>query len=316
MNRDDRLSHLLRWYPRAWRQRYGDEFSVLLEDALGVDDPTIRFRTSVALAGLRERGHESGVIGSGRVSREQLRVGSLIVLGAWAMMVVAGLSLVKSAEHFAQVMPAASRHLAQVAYDVTAAAAIAATVLIVAGALFGAPSFVGFLRGGGWSRVKHQLVRVLVASMLSGVSLLGLKYWSLHLDAHARNGGNTLYTGAFVCFALIAVATLALWTHFAIQVARQLRLSQRVLRLESHLAEGVAGTMFVITLGAGLWWQQVGLHASWYLQGTPPGVAVYPVTPNLVLTSSMMVISSAIAMFGMLRIRQARRRGATELIDH
>jgi hypothetical protein len=32
---DPRLARLLRWYPRAWRERYGEEFLALVEDTLG-----------------------------------------------------------------------------------------------------------------------------------------------------------------------------------------------------------------------------------------------------------------------------------------
>jgi len=316
MNRADRLSRLLRWYPAKWRERYGDEFVTLLNDSLADQEPTLRFRASVASAGLRERAREAGVLGRGRSSREQVRAGSLIVLGAWALMVVAGLGLVKTAEHFAGAMPAASRHSAQVDYDVTAMAAIAGASLIVAGSLIVIPSLAEFFRGGGLARVKGHLIRALATTLVGVASSVALANRAHHLSAFARNGGDSLYTDAFVTVALVAVVTLILWTRIAISVARQLRLSGWVLKVESLLAEGVAGSMIVITCGALLWWREVGLHASWYLQGSSPGVAVSPVTSKLVLLSSMMVVSSLIAAFGVLRIVRAPRRETLELVDN
>jgi len=50
---------LLRWYPRAWRERYGEEFLAMVEDSLDGRRPSLRLRASVAWAGLRERGPRS-----------------------------------------------------------------------------------------------------------------------------------------------------------------------------------------------------------------------------------------------------------------
>jgi hypothetical protein len=52
---DQALSRLLRWYPRAWRERYGDEFLAMVEDGLDGRRPGWRLRFGVVGAGLRER---------------------------------------------------------------------------------------------------------------------------------------------------------------------------------------------------------------------------------------------------------------------
>ncbi len=54
---DPDAAKLLRWYPRAWRDRYGEEFLAMVEDSLDGERPGRRLRLSVAWAGLRERGH-------------------------------------------------------------------------------------------------------------------------------------------------------------------------------------------------------------------------------------------------------------------
>lgn len=67
---DQRLRQLLRWYPRDWRERYGEEFLTLVEDTLDGRRPGWRLRLGVARAGLRERGHVlSGPAGKRALSR-------------------------------------------------------------------------------------------------------------------------------------------------------------------------------------------------------------------------------------------------------
>ena len=62
---DPRLAGLLRWYPRAWRERYGEEFLALVEDTLDGRRPGWRLRLGVAWAGLRERGRRAVRAGAG-----------------------------------------------------------------------------------------------------------------------------------------------------------------------------------------------------------------------------------------------------------
>jgi hypothetical protein len=53
-------SREFRWYPRAWRERYGEELLALIQDTLDEGRPTWRLRLSVARGGLRERAHQAG----------------------------------------------------------------------------------------------------------------------------------------------------------------------------------------------------------------------------------------------------------------
>lgn len=48
----------LRWYPRAWRRRYGDELVALLEDLFGDEPLSRRCRISLMWSGTTERIHE------------------------------------------------------------------------------------------------------------------------------------------------------------------------------------------------------------------------------------------------------------------
>jgi hypothetical protein len=52
-------ARLLRWYPRAWRDRYGDELAAVIQDDLDEGRPAWRLRLSVAGGGERGRaGHD------------------------------------------------------------------------------------------------------------------------------------------------------------------------------------------------------------------------------------------------------------------
>jgi hypothetical protein len=110
------LARLLSWYPEPWRRRYGDELAVLMEDQLDGRTPSARFRVSVALAGLRERGHQSGIVGRGSAPIERVRAGTLLVLCAWTGFAVAGASFSKLSEHFAAALPKPLRGLPQTAF--------------------------------------------------------------------------------------------------------------------------------------------------------------------------------------------------------
>jgi hypothetical protein len=49
---------LLRWYPPAWRHRYGEELMALLEDTYGTGPLPRRCRTSLFRSGMIERARE------------------------------------------------------------------------------------------------------------------------------------------------------------------------------------------------------------------------------------------------------------------
>jgi hypothetical protein len=80
-SRDPAVANLLRWYPRAWRQRYGEEFLAMVEDGLDGQRPTWRLTVSVACAGLRERGR---ALVSGRALARYAR-GIDSVLSRWGL---------------------------------------------------------------------------------------------------------------------------------------------------------------------------------------------------------------------------------------
>ena len=70
-----RPARLLRWYPRAWRERYGEELLVLIQDTLDEGRPTWRLRLGVIWGGLRERVHQAGQAARAAVVKRLSRSG-------------------------------------------------------------------------------------------------------------------------------------------------------------------------------------------------------------------------------------------------
>jgi hypothetical protein len=300
------LTPLLRWYPPTWRERYGDEFVATMEDGLEGRRPTIGFRARIAWAGLRERGHETGLLGNSAPTDERIRTGSLLVLCAFASFAVAGAGYAKISEHFGDAVPRHLRALPNGAYWSLIVIATLAGLAVLAGAAAATPAFIAFLRTGGWPTVRRHVLRATALTLLAIAATVGLAAWAHTLTPPARNGGNSAYTAGFVAYALLIVATLTSWTIGAVATARRLRLSPRVLAIESVLAITVASLIVLMTAAGGLWWAAIAHDAPWFFAGRAPGGnAAYAswFEPRLAVTMALMVASTAVALFGVKVVR-------------
>jgi hypothetical protein len=135
---------VLRWYPSAWRERYGDELGALIEDQLAGRPPSMRLRMQLAYAGLRERAHEAWSVAPSGAPTERARSGILLVLGSWAAFVVAGTSFAKFAEHYPGALSPPDRVLPSDAFDVVAAAAAIGGAMVMLGTSVLLPSSGSF----------------------------------------------------------------------------------------------------------------------------------------------------------------------------
>jgi len=220
------MRRLLYAYPRAWRERYGDELLALLE----AEPLTWRERVDVLRSGLGERLRGSG--------RPPLRV-----LWAWSLFVVGGMGFQKTSEHWQVVVPAGDRAVPTVAFDVVQAAAVLGTVAVLAAVALALPAFLRDLRTGGWPALRRPL---LTATAATAVAIGDLAAVALDHDLVAAV--------VFVAFALVS---LFAWTHAAAVAARRLP----PVRAHSHLALLVTGTMVTMTVAAAVWLASVSGHA-------------------------------------------------------
>ena len=296
---------LLRWYPPAWRERYGEEFEALMHDSLGDRPPTTRFKASIVLGGLRERAHAWGLVGGGSSPADRARAGALLVLWAWAAVMVGGMSLAKGSEHFVGALPASARPLSNGTFDAVQVLGTVGGVLVLLGALVALPAFVRFLGAGGWASIRGHVARAAVATVVTVAATLGLRPLAHGLTAAQRNGGDWHCTLLFVLVALAVVTTLALWTGAAVAAARRMTLSTRTLVAESVLAVALGAVMVLVTASSALWWGSVAASAPWFFSGTRFGTPGSAVSPNLILALGLMALGTLTGAYGVIRVTRS-----------
>ena len=302
-----RSARLLRWYPDAWRRRYGDELAALIEDELDGGRPTLGLRVSLARAGLAERARDGGLVGDSRPAPVRVRAGALVVLTGWAAPVVAGTAFAKTSEHFADSAPSGTLAAARGAFAAVVVLAAIGVVSVLTGAVVALPAAAAHFRSGGWASVRGPILRAAVVSAAAAMALVPLSAWAHHLDVAQRNGGDGAYTGAVAVWATLAVAGLALWTAAGVAWARRLELGVRVLRFEVALAVVVAVVTASLVVAVAVWWGAMARAAPWYLVGGAPGTHPLPMPRTLVTVESLLLAASVVAGWGVVLLARSWR---------
>ncbi len=211
-------ARLMRIYPASWRRRYGEELEGLIVEASDGDRIPWRTRLDVALAGGGERLGAFG-FGSGSSPRRQVRGSALLVLCAWALFVVGGITVGKFSEHWEAATPQAGQSLPSTAFTVLMVAAACGTVLVLGGVAAAVPGFIAYLRGGGWAGIRRSVGLAALLGLALVAATVGLASWASGLDAHQREGGDVAYGAAFLTWALLICICIAGWTRTAVQIA-------------------------------------------------------------------------------------------------
>ena len=240
-----RPASLLRWYPRAWRDRYGEELLALIQDTLDEGHPAWRLSLGVGRGGLRERGRQAQRAAAASVRR---RVGP----DRWGTVLVAGLvCAVGSGQLASAPLPARAWQAVTLGALLTTVAVTAAMVL--AGGLAALPALVRFVRAGGWPKIRRRVGWAAGATALAGGGLAGLVLAAGARSPAQLNAWGAYWTGLLVAGLALAVA-IGLWAAAAGTAARHLTLTPRVRAV--HLVLGAiipnAVSMVVVTLG--IWW--------------------------------------------------------------
>ena len=290
----DNLGRLMRWYPPAWRDRYGEEFVAFMQDSYGSERPPIKARVSIRAGGVRERARRSGLTGDSVPSPERVRAGVLMVVVSWTVMVVAGSTLAKMSEHFDTALPdgPGAHHLPDLSYTVIQTVAEVAGLIVLAGAALALPTLLRFLRSGGWPSIRAHALRAAGCTATSVAATVPVVVWAHHLTSHQRNGGSTTYTTiALICVAL-AVLTLAAWTVLAVAAARKVYVPRSVLIAEAGMAVAVAFAIMGVLIASTVWWTSVAQRAPAFVSSDP----------RLVATATLMVFAAVLAAAGAIRI--------------
>ena len=275
-----RAARLLRWYPAAWRARYGDEFAELLIAEFAEQPRSWRRAADVARSGLVARLTRAGLTGHRLESAEQIRAGlataacSLAAFGApgiamwaqlatgwaWAPPAAAGTTIAMVAMSAAVLLLAALGLLAAVPLAWNAARSLArgparralrGPVLLAvtgAGALaVGGHHFASAWPGTGahpWA--PHGLVPAGVAAFGWAATLSVSAYWA-HPAALAA------FPGAEIAWMAVSPAALAAAVTGVAGLVRRLDLSPGIARYEAWLAVSAAAAMAVFLSGACCW---------------------------------------------------------------
>jgi hypothetical protein len=291
---------LLRWYPPAWRDRYGEELAAYLEDAFPPGRLPWRSLLSLAVGGIGERARYSGIAGDRLPAADRMRAAVLVVLCSWTAFVVGGSSFAKLSEHFDEALPAsvAAHRLPDLAFTVVQVAAGGAGCLVVLGAALAVPALIRFLRSGGWAPLRPYALAAAACTVVAAGSAFPLSIWAHHLNDSQRNAGLSPYTGSFLAWAASVVASLVLWTTVAVVAARHVSFSRTLLLAEATLAVAVAAAMGVILVSTGVWWAELARSAPSFLNADP----ALPVTLRLAATVGLMLVASLTAAAGVARL--------------
>jgi hypothetical protein len=270
---DPRLGRLLRWYPRTWRKRYGDEFLVMVEDTLDGRPPGWRLHLGVAWAGLRERARRVRPAALRRMmTHDRYRplhpgrhakdaspkpVSWLSTVAATAMV---SLFWFDQKLIFAPLWADARRHArGTVAANVLTGLFVVAGAAIAVAALAAGPALARFLRAGGWPGVRRPVTEAVVGTVVAMAVLTPyiIMAGSLFTGPAVRLAAALAW---FIAILLSLLGALQLWGKVATAMAGQLELEPRV-RAVQVVLNAVAATAVHALLPVGLIWSgQVAAH--------------------------------------------------------
>jgi hypothetical protein len=292
---------LLRCYPPAWRARYGEELEDLIVEAGRGRGMSWRVLLDIAGAGGRERLRAAGLTGDAVPPGERSRAGSLLVLCAWVLFVVAGLGVQKSSEHWQSVTPASSQGLPALAFGALVVAAALGSALVLAGIGCAAPSLIAFARRGGWREIRGAVVRAALITVFGVASTLALVIVAHRMSNAQREGHDLAYALGFGAWAVVILACLITWTVAGVDTARRLVLSARLLRLEAWLAAAVSTSMAAMTIATAVWWAALADAAPWFFSGRPAGTSGSAIMPQLVVAMLLMLVATPLSAAGAFR---------------
>jgi hypothetical protein len=316
-----RVRRLLRWYPRSWRARYGDEFAELLRADLA-DRPRDRRRTAdVISSGLLARCTAAGLTSHELPPAEQIRAGIVTVgcaLAAFGALGVAMLAQLATGWQWASpdstpaaagtlAMAAAAGFLALIALVAAipvawrAVAAIRSrearqarlvwpaglAVSCAAFLIVGARHFENWWPGTGGTGAEHGLVPGGLAAFGWASTLSASAYWAHPALWH------TFPASELAWMTLSPVAWITLAASVA-AIVRRVSLPAGLLRYLARVAAAATGSAGAFLAGA----------ASWVLAHRPGQASLF--RPGLVDAAELLVM--AVALIIALRAAAALRR--------
>jgi hypothetical protein len=235
-----------------------------------------------------------------------VRSGSLLVLCGWALFVIAGSAFAKMTEHWVGSTPQGDRALPTNAYDAVRVAASVGLVIVIVAAAIALPAVSRFILDGGWAKVRRPVGRALIISTTTALLTIGMIVWVHHVGPAQHNGGwGTHLVGSF--WALLVIASIGSCTLAVAAVARRLRFSEPLLRLEGLLAVLLTLAMITIMAGALVWSVSIANHAPLLLSGSGSGLFGVPGPPAEIITGLLMLAGLILGVGGAGRVARSIR---------
>ena len=251
-----RPARLLRWYPRTWRERYGEELLALIQDTLDEGRPTWRLRLGVIWGGLRERGHQAGHAVRAAVKRW--------AVSRYRPTILAGRVDRRPPPGNLTTSPPPAR-----AWQATAALgaywpAVVAFIgaVVLASGLAALPAVVRFLRAGGWPKIRRRVAWAAGATVAAGRRagrhvVLGRSHNSAQLSTSWPTSSVLLVTG------LALVVAIGLWASAVAATARHLTLTPRVRAAQLVLGSVIPTAVSALLSADIIWYSATQSSVTW-----------------------------------------------------
>ncbi len=265
-----RPARLLRWYPRAWRERYGEELLALIRDTLDEGRPTWRLRLGVARGGLRERAHQAGHAVRAAVRRAPSR---------WPTAVAAGLIIANVPWNLKAPLSPSKAWQATAALDALAGMVAFTGAAMLASGLVAVPALVTFLRAGGWTTIRRRVAWAAGATLAAGGGLAGLVLGVRSMTFVQLSHSWAYFTGV-AGTALALIVAIGLWASAAAAIAKYLKLTPRARAAQLPLAAVALTAAFAIVPANILWFAAIQSSLGWLAVGVANLALVGVVAPR------------------------------------
>ena len=300
---------MLRWYPPAWRVRYGDEMTALMEDSY--ESPRhvpARERLNLVRSGLAERGRAIGIDGFSPSPADRVRDGSILVLCGWGLFLIAGGGFGKFTDRWQAGTPKSASWLAGVGFDTALVMGVAGCALVVVAAVLIGPSFARHVRDGDGNGFGGR------SGAPSRRSRRPSSSWQAWLAGHTNSTPATA-TGASRSTAQPSSSRAWSSSEPSVWPRRQRspwpagpRSASRTLRLLGVLAIVLTAVMALLLAGMAAWWGAEAAGAPQVvLDGIGNGVPYLSSTlpPTLLGAGLLMLVGLVLGAAGSIRVAQS-----------
>ena len=293
---------LVRLYPRAWRERYEEEFVAMLEQG----PVTIKDLFDVVF-GAVDAWLRPQVVYEGRlVMVSRMRGSVLAVLWAWVGLVVAGVGFRKMTEYDDFVRAARDSALVGVAFDTVVVGAVVALAAVAVG---GAPVAFAALRKALAERRKDVLL--LCMPLIFGAGFVGyiLVLMKVIYPALGRVAVHGTVNVALFLSLVGAFSLAALASTWAVTAAvRRVEVGGRTLRFALYPAAVAAAGMAVVLVGTTVWGVTLRATAPTLFSGDD-GILATPTYVTWLAIVAVMAVSTAVAVVASICGLRARNVG-------